>query len=368
MVSVLVAAVLADGGRWAWVAAKGGSASPVQSAHILAYSHVLAGLSITSIGSGATTSFPSLGPVDSGLLLLPDGQTLVSSSGRTVTLKSGRPVATSTKYFAALSNSDFVDDLADAGRYLVVSSGGGGAGLVSLVAAGSAAAHALGTGDAVSGDPTRPALYVAVAGGEPLQDSDGNEVSPDRSIEHRGIGMTTTVLTTAATVAAQLHWQPAAPLTFAALPNPPGSLVAVVASPFAPQLVAPAPDQTLPSRPPDGIAVYSADGALVGVRSAIGPYSVSWSPDGRTLLYVGTTPGTVTAWTPVGDVSATITLPTGIGALGRCAWAPDRWHAMCSGISTGPNAAIAAWVLLDLRAGTAQSFPYSTEPVLWETG
>lgn len=367
MVGLLAALVLVVGVRFAWTAASGGSSSPVQSASILAYSRISAVLSITSVGRGTTTSYPSLGSVDGGLLATPDGQMLISSSGRTVTLTSGRPVGTSTKYFAALANGGFITDLADAGRYLAVSTGGGFASPVSLVATDSAVAHPLGTGDGVAGDPTRPALYVTVAGGEALRNSDGDFVSPDRAIEHRGIGITTTVLTTAATLAAQLHWLPSAPITLGAVPNPTGTLVAVVASPFAPQTVPAGPDQAPAAPPPDGIAVYTNEGALVGVRPAVGPHGVSWSSDGRTLLYVGTTGGAVTAWTPIGDVSTTLTLPTGIAALGRCAWSPDRRHAMCAGITPGPRGAIAAWGLLDLRAGTIRSFPQSTEPLLWES-
>ena len=367
MLSLLVALVLVGGVRFAWVAASGSNSSPVESASILAYSRTSAVLSITSVGRGTTTAYPSLGPVDGGLLATPDGQTLISSTGRTVTLKSGRPVGTSTKYFAALANGGFISDLVDAGRYLAVSSGGGFDSPVSLVATDSTAAHPLGTGDGIAGDPTRPALYVAVAGGESLSNSDGDFVSPDRSIEHRGIGITTTVLTTADTLIAQLHWQPSAPITLGAVPNPTGTLVAVDASPFAPQTVAPGPDQAIAPPPPDGLAVYTTDGALVGVRPAVGPHGVNWSPDGRTLLYVSTTGGAVTAWTPVGDVSTTMTLPKGIAALGRCVWSPDRRHAMCAGITPGPDAAIAAWCLLDLRAGTVRSFPQSTEPVLWES-
>lgn len=366
-VSLLVVLVLVGGVRFAWVAASDGSSSPVQSASILAYSRTSAALSITSVGHGTTTSYPSLGPVDGGLLATPDGQTLISSTGRTVTLKSGRPVGTSTKYFAALANGGFISDLADAGRYLAVSSGGGFASPVSLVATDSTAAHPLGSGDGIAGDPTRPALYVAVAGGQSLRNSDGDFVSPDQSIEHRGIGITTTVLTTAATVAAQLHWPSSAPITLGAVPNPTGTLVAVVASPFAPQTVSPGPDQAPTPPPPDGVAVYTTDGALVGVRPSVSPYGVGWSPDGRSLLYGGTAGGTVTAWTPIGDVSTTMTLPTGIAALGRCVWAPDRRHAMCAGITPGPDEAIAAWCLLDLRAATVRSYPQSTEPVLWES-
>ena len=184
----LALTLLIGGLRWAWVTATASSPSAVQSARILAYSASSATLSITSVAHGTTTSYPSIGPVDGGLLAAPDGQTLISSSGRTVILKSGRPVSTNTTYFAALSNAAVVTDLADDGRYLVASAQGT-VGSVSLVSTGSAVAHPLGEGDAVAGDPIRPALYVAVPGGDALPTGGGFAVSPDRSIEHRGIGV-----------------------------------------------------------------------------------------------------------------------------------------------------------------------------------
>jgi hypothetical protein len=105
---------------------------------------------------------------------------------------------------------------------------------------------------------------------------------------------------------------------------------------------------------------------LVGVRPSIAAASATWSPDGRTLLY-DSAPGQVVAWTPRTDASTDIPLPSGIADLGRCAWSPDRVHAMCAGITAGPQAAIASWCLLDLRAHTVTPFPRSSEPVLWET-
>ena len=71
MAGLLAVLVLVGGARLAWVAARGGSSSPVQSASILAYSRVSAVLSITSVGRGTTTSYPSIGPVDGGLLATP---------------------------------------------------------------------------------------------------------------------------------------------------------------------------------------------------------------------------------------------------------------------------------------------------------
>ena len=218
-VGLVVLTVLVGGIRWAWVAQS--SPSPSQSARILAYSHVSASLSITAVGSGVTTSYASIGPVDGGLL---------ATAGRPGADQFERPCG-HVEVRPAGRRRRSISRRLPMGRWPPIWRTAGAIspsrpvkawGTVSLVSIDSAVAHRLGTGDGVAGDPTRPALYVAVAGGEALPLGDGFYVSPDRSIEHRGIGIATTVLTTAAAVIGHLHWLAGAPVTLAPAPNPTG--------------------------------------------------------------------------------------------------------------------------------------------------
>jgi hypothetical protein len=261
----------------------------------------------------------------------PDGRYAIAGDGTIVTLTGGEPsralseldLATSPQYQLAYVDP-FTGDDAD----IVVLSGG---------APGYATAHAAVTlldwrtgrqvaslgevdGNAgTSGDPAATGVFGSVAA--PVQVSGGEG---DSRVELRDVGRPPVVIATSASVDRALGLPASRYSTLSPFPDPAGDKVAITV------------DTVQSGETSPGIVVVNRGGQILASTTAARPadgYSVQWSPDGSSLVYMTAADAgeAVAEWSPGPGSLPPVTrpVPDSGDVAGRCLWSTDGTELLC---------------------------------------
>ncbi len=302
----------------------------------------LVGLGTHSVSGGAY-AFPSF---DGRYAVATDG-TVIAVDGTTPSLQSANlDVATGAQQLDY--DNPFTDDDQD-----VVIFHGGPSGYASTNASvvlvrwrSGAQVGSLGAADQYAGgagDPQAPGAFLSVA----LPAT--SEGEGDEQVELRDVGKQPVVLATAAVVDRALGQPTSRYFVLSPYPDPAGDKVAITVNTIQPG-----------SGPSVGVIVVDRSGHVLGSLSGLaapqGGYAVTWSPDGRSLLYVATGNGgqEVGEWMP-GSSPLFRALPDASKTAGVCIWSADASQILCE--ATDLQTQTTSWV-----SGAARGGPLGVNP------
>jgi hypothetical protein len=220
---------------------------------------------------------------------------------------------------------------------------------------------ALGTGAFAAGDPQRPGAFVTVAA--PVQaTASENLAAADSELELVDAGRPRVALASGASLDADLGLGRSTPVSFVAVPNPSGSLVAVEV------------ENLLEAQGSEaGLVVLDRSGKPVAVRSpALGPASgalPAWSPSGTALSYLNEGPMgySIVIW-DVGSGAVTVPLRAGVGVAEQCLWSPSGAAVLCDSPNSTQGHIDQTWSLTGPGGGPSVSLAGPGFAVDWARG